>query len=114
MINFVRNKWSSKGVITLAISTALLGACTNNLEREAAVPENNVTTEEVTENTNQLIGRTVTVRSTPIRTLGPSTFTVSDKEFFGAEPILVVNASGKTFTLPTDPNTPIQATGPSS
>ena len=112
MINFVRNKWSSKGVITLSISTALLGACTKNLEREAAVPENNVTTEEVTENTNQLIGRTVTVRSTPIRTLGPSTFTVSDKEFFGAEPILVVNASGKTFTLPTDPNTPIQATGP--
>ncbi|MBW4563336.1 MAG: hypothetical protein KME32_19745 [Mojavia pulchra JT2-VF2] len=111
MINFLQTKWSSKGAIVLALSTVLLGACENNLEREAAVPETNVTTEEVADNTNQLIGKTVTVRSTPIRKLGPSTFTVSDKQFFGTEPILVVNASGKTFTLPTDPNIPIQATG---
>jgi len=111
MLNFFTNKRTFQGAIALALSAVLLPACTNNLEREAAVPETNVTTEEVTDNTNQLIGQTVTVRSTPIRTLGPSTFTVSDKQFFGAEPILVVNASGKTFTLPTDPNTPIQATG---
>ncbi|MBH8556101.1 hypothetical protein I8751_27935 [Nostocaceae cyanobacterium CENA357] len=114
MINFFQTKWSSKGAIALALSAVLLPACTNNLEREAAVPETNVTTEEVTDNTNQLIGKTVTVRSTPITKLGPSTFTVSDKEFFGTESILVVNASGKVFTLPTDPNTPIQATGPVS
>lgn len=111
MINFPQTKWNSKGAIALALFAALLGACTNNLEPEATVPETNVTTEEVTDNTNQLIGKTVTVRSTPIRKLGPSTFTISDKQFFGAEPILVVNASGKTFTLPTDPNVPIQATG---
>jgi hypothetical protein len=112
MINFLQTKWSSKGAISLALFTVLLGACTNNLERQTAVPETNVTTEEVADNTKQLIGKTVTVRSTPIRKLGPSTFTISDKQFFGSEPILVVNASGKTFTLPTDPNTPIQATGP--
>jgi len=111
MIKSFQTKWTSKGAIALALSATLLGACNNNLEREAAVPENNVTTEEVADNTNQLIGKTVTVRSTPVRKLGPSTFTVSDKQFFGTEPILVVNASGKTFTLPTDPNTPIQATG---
>ncbi len=112
MINFIQTKWSSKGAVTLALFATLLGACTNNLEREAAVPETNVTTEEVADNTKQLIGKTVTVRSTPIKKLGPSTFTISDKQFFGSEPILVVNASGKVFTLPTDPNTPIQATGP--
>ncbi|WP_193197193.1 hypothetical protein [Nostoc sp. MG11] len=112
MTNFLQTKWSFKGAITLALFAVLLGACTNNLEREAAVPETNVTTEEVADNTKQLIGKTVTVRSTPIRKLGPSTFTISDKQFFGTEPILVVNASGKVFTLPTDPNTPIQATGP--
>ncbi|BAY65671.1 hypothetical protein NIES22_57780 [Calothrix brevissima NIES-22] len=111
MINVLQTNWSSKAAIVLALSTALLGACTNNLEREAAVPENNVTTEEVADNTNQLIGKTVTVRSTPIRKLGPSTFTVSDKQFFGTEPIIVVNASGRVFNLPTDPNTPIQVTG---
>ncbi|WP_414551242.1 hypothetical protein [Anabaena sp. CCY 0017] len=111
MINFLQTKWSSKGAIALALSAVLLPACTNNLEPESAVPETNVTTEEVTDNTNQLIGQTVTVRSTPIKKLGLSTFTVSDQQFFGAEPILVVNASGENFTLPTDPNTPIQATG---
>ncbi len=113
MINFLQTKWSYKGTgaIALALSAVLLPACTNNLEREAAVPETNVTTEEVTDNTNQLIGKTVTVRSTPINKIGPSTFTISDKQFFGSESILVVNAAGKPFTLPTDPNVPIQATG---
>ncbi|MBD2728356.1 hypothetical protein H6G96_19065 [Nostoc sp. FACHB-892] len=112
MINFIKTKRSSKGAIALAISTLLLGACTNNLDQQAAVPETNVTTEEVADNTNQLIGKTVTIRSTPVTKLGPSTFTIADKQFFNAQPILVVNASGKTFVLPTDPNTPIQATGP--
>jgi hypothetical protein len=111
MVNFFSTKWSSPGAIPLALSTVLLGACTNNLEQEAAVPETNVTTAEVTDNTNQLIGKTVTVRSTPIRTLGPSTFTISDKQFFGTEPIIIVNASGKPFTLPSDPTVPIQVTG---
>ncbi|HYW18138.1 MAG TPA: hypothetical protein VE956_02295 [Nodularia sp. (in: cyanobacteria)] len=112
MINFMQTKWSSKGTIALAISTLLLGSCTNNLDQQAGVPETNVTTEEVADNTNELIGKTVTIRSTPVRKLGPSTFTIADKQLFNAKPILVVNASGKTFTLPTDPNTPIQATGP--
>ncbi|MBD2199542.1 MULTISPECIES: hypothetical protein [Calothrix] len=111
MVNFFATKWSSQGTIALALSTTLLGACSNNLDQEAAAPETNVTTEEVTDNTSQLIGKTVTVRSTPIRTLGPSTFTISDKQFFGTEPIIVVNASGKPFTLPSDPNVPIQVTG---
>ncbi|WP_373528705.1 hypothetical protein [Nostoc sp.] len=112
MINFLQTKWSSKGAIALAISAMLLGACTNDLDQQAGVPETNVTTEEVADNTNQLIGKTVTVRSIPVNKLGPSTFIIADKQFFGTNPILVVNASGKTFTLPTDPNTPIQATGP--
>jgi len=107
--------WTRKGVITLALFAVLLPACTNNLERQAAAPTStqggNVTTEEVADNTNQLIGKTVTVRSQPINKIAPSTFTISDKQFFGSQPILVVNASGKPFTLPADPNTPIQATG---
>ncbi|BAZ68622.1 MAG: hypothetical protein KME28_17040 [Pelatocladus maniniholoensis HA4357-MV3] len=99
------------GVFTLALFTFLLGSCTNNLEQQSAVPENNVTTEEVADNTNQLLGKTVTIRSKPIQKLSASTFTISDKQFFGSEPILVVNATGKPFTFPADPNTLIQATG---
>jgi hypothetical protein len=112
--SFAQKLWSRKGAVALALSAVLLPACTNNLERQAAVPETNVTAEEVADNTNQLIGKTVTVRSQPIKKIAPSTFTISDKQFFGSEPILVVNASGKPFVLPTDPNTPIQVTGPVS
>ncbi len=99
------------GVFTFALFTLLLGSCTNNLERQSATPENNVTTEEVADNTNQLLGKTVTIRSKPIQKLSASTFTISDQQFFGSEPILVVNATGKPFTFPADPNTLIQATG---
>ncbi|MBD0264839.1 MAG: hypothetical protein ICV78_19580 [Tolypothrix sp. Co-bin9] len=112
--SFVQKLWSRKGAVALALSAVLLPACTNNLEQQAAVPETNVTAEEVADNTNQLIGKTVTVRSQPVKKLSESTFTINDKQFFGAESILVVNASGKPFVLPTDPNTPIQVTGPVS
>ncbi|BAZ09019.1 hypothetical protein NIES4071_08250 [Calothrix sp. NIES-4071] len=110
-ISFRQKLWSSKGFMTLALCAVMLGACNNNLEPRATVPETNVTTKEVADNTAQLIGKTVTVRSQPISKLGPSTFTISDKQFFGSEPILVVNASGKVFNLPADSSTAIQATG---
>jgi len=106
--SFVQKLWSRKGAVALALSAVLLPACTNNnLEPKAAVPETNVTAEEVADNTNQLIGKTVTVRSQPVKKLSESTFTINDKQFFGAESILVVNASGKPFVLPTDANTPV-------
>ncbi len=106
--------WSAKGAIALVIAAIVLPACTNNLERSAQVPGGppaNVTTEEVTDNTNQLLGKTVTIRSQPIQKLGPSTFTVSDREFFGSESILVVNATGQPFVLPTGADTQVQVTG---
>ncbi|WP_238360831.1 hypothetical protein [Iningainema tapete] len=111
--SFIHKLWSSKGFIALALAAVILPACTNNLEARApGSPESNVTAEEVADNTNQLLGKTVTVRSQPIRKIAPSTFTISDQQFFGSEPILVVNASGKPFVLPADSNTPIQVTGP--
>ncbi|MGI8504448.1 MAG: hypothetical protein ACR2LR_25450 [Hassallia sp.] len=112
--SLVQKLWSRKGAVVLVLSALVLPACTNNLEQKAEVPETNVTAGEVADNTTQLIGKTVTVRSQPIKKLSESTFTISDKQFFGAESILVVNASGKPFVLPTDPNTPIQVTGPVS
>jgi len=57
----------------------------------------NITTEEVADNTNALLGKTVTIRSEP--KIGPNTFTVRDDDFFGGETILVVNASREPVVL---------------
>lgn len=116
--------WNTKSAIALALAAIVLPACTNQLEANRpaaptgetattnapASPTGNVTTEEVTDNTAQLIGKTVTVRSEPVRKVGNNTFTISDEEFFGNETILVVNASGQPLALPTD-NTEVQVTG---
>jgi hypothetical protein len=105
--------WSPKGgAFALALMATVLPACTNQLEANRPANEpGNVTTEEVTDNTNELIGQTVTIRSEPIREVDPNAFTISDQEFFGSESILVVNASGKPFTFPEDNDTKVQVTG---
>jgi len=87
------------GVIALLLSATLLPACT---DQNAGGPtaESNVTTEEVADQTNELIGQPVTVRSNVVQKIGPSTFTVTDEQFFGGETILVVNATGTPFIFP--------------
>jgi hypothetical protein len=106
---FMNKIWRFQGAIILAVMALVLPACNNN---EANVPgAGNVTTEEVADNTAALDGKTVTVRSEPKAKVGPASFTVEDEKFFGSEPILVVNASGETFTLPADDDTEIQVTG---
>ncbi|NJS16483.1 MAG: hypothetical protein HC787_05215 [Nostocaceae cyanobacterium CSU_2_110] len=98
------------GIVVLALATMFLGtACTNNLEARRVEEDNNVTTREVVDNTAQLVGRTVTIRNRPLRKISPTTFTVSDQQFFGSEPILVVNATGSVAPLPE--NTDLQITG---
>jgi hypothetical protein len=107
--NFLKG-WAVRSTLALTLLTALVAGC-ETPERQAAAPEQtNVTTEDVAENTNQYIGQTVTIRSEPIDKIGPSTFTLEDQQFFGSEPILVVNASGQPFVLPED-GVDIQATG---
>ncbi|MCU0537647.1 MAG: hypothetical protein MUD14_27490 [Hydrococcus sp. Prado102] len=106
------NRLKTKGaIVTFALMATILPACTNQLEanRPASEP-GNVTTEEVVDNTNELIGQTVTIRSEPIRKVDPNAFTVNDEQFFGSEPIIVVNASGQPFTLPEN-DTEVQVTG---
>lgn len=105
--------WSPKGgAFAIALMATVLPACTNQLESNRPANEpGNVTTEEVTDNTNELIGQTVTIRSEPIREVAPNTFTISDQQFFGSEPILVVNASGEPFVFPEDDDTEVQVTG---
>ncbi|AFY46296.1 hypothetical protein Nos7524_0381 [Nostoc sp. PCC 7524] len=98
------------GLIALAMAAILLPACTNDFAgREIGESEGNVTTEQVADNTNALLGQTVSVRSEPVRKVSASTFTISDNDFIDGETILVVNASGKPAAIPE--NTELQITG---
>lgn len=109
--SFAQRLWNPKGAIALAIMAIILPACdTAQLEAKTPASSRNVTTEEVSDNTNKLIGQTVTVRSEPIKKIGANTFTVSDEQLFGTQPILVVNASGEPIVLP-EGNTEVQVTG---
>jgi len=98
------------GAIALLLSATLLPACT---DQNAGGPtaESNVTTEEVADQTNELIGQTVTVRSEPGEKIAPATFTIRDEEFFGDEEILVVNSTGEPFVLPQGDDPEVQVTG---
>ncbi|MGG6295647.1 hypothetical protein ACQ4M4_14755 [Leptolyngbya sp. AN02str] len=92
------------------LTTVLLAGC-QTPEQQTTVPEDqNVTTEELVDNPNKYIGQVVTVRSEPVAEIGPSTFTMEDEEFFGSEPILVVNATGELFVFP-EAGTDVQVTG---
>ncbi len=70
-----------------------------------------VGTSEVMERPTELIGQTVTVTSNPIKRVGLSSFTVSDKQIFDNRQLLVVNATGEPFNIPSDTATPVQVTG---
>ncbi|WP_278002879.1 hypothetical protein [Nodosilinea sp. LEGE 06152] len=88
-----------------------MGACAESApQTETADGTTNVQTEEITENTEGYIGQIVTIRSAPVEKVGDNSFTVSDEQFFGSEPILVINASGEPLLLPED-NVEVQVTG---
>ncbi|MDJ0734960.1 MAG: hypothetical protein QNJ47_12985 [Nostocaceae cyanobacterium] len=107
-----KNLSNPKGLLAIALMAIILPACNNN-QPEATSPENlgNVSVTEVVDKTAQLTGKTVTVRSKPLEKVGPTSFTVSDEKFFGSEPVLVINASGEPFQLPTDGDPEVQVTG---
>ena len=111
----------SKTTFLLALATALVAYnaginatpkvdATGQAEEKIAQLEENVTTEEVAEDTEDLIGQTVTIRSNALEQIEPAAFTVADQEFFGGEDIVVVNATGAPFVLPED-DTEVQVTG---
>ena len=79
-------------------------------ELETAQGEENVTTEDVAEDADDLIGQTVTIRSNAIAQIEPATFTVADQEYYSGD-IVVVNATGTPFVLPAEDDTEIQITG---
>jgi MYXO-CTERM domain-containing protein len=105
--NLVQKLWNARSAFALVLAITVLPAC-NQLTRQEA---RNTTAENVAENTNQYVGRTVTIRSEAIRKLGPSTFTMSSQQFLGGEPIIIVNASGTPFVFPENEDVDVQVTG---
>lgn len=90
--------------LALALLAMLLPACTTNNPEKVGGPtaKTNVTTEEVADRTNALLGKTVTVRSEVEKKVGANSFTIGDDKLFGSEKILVINASGAPTVLPDD------------
>lgn len=100
-----------RSTLALGLIAGLMGACAESApEREVSDGSTNVQTEEIAENTEGYIGQTVTIRSEPVEKVGDNSFTVSDEQFFGSEPILVINASGEPLLLPED-GIAVQVTG---
>jgi len=98
--------------IALALMAVLLPSCTDTTQDvvTAGQEEENVTAEEVEENTEQLIGQTVTVRGEVLQVLDNVSFTISSQEFAGEE-IIVVNTSGEPFMLPEEDDVEVQVIG---
>ncbi|MEL6461571.1 MAG: hypothetical protein AAFQ91_25620 [Cyanobacteria bacterium J06621_15] len=109
------NRFRSKA-LALALTAIILPACADGQQEATEPGENvtqqeaeNVTAEEVADKTDKLVGKSVTIRSNAINKISPTTFAVTDDDFFGGDTILVVNASGEAQELPED--TELQITG---
>lgn len=100
-----------QSTLAIGLIAGLMGACAEDAPvTQTPSGATNVQTEDVADNTEDYIGQTVTIRSEPQDVVGNSSFTVSDEQFFGSEPILVINASGEPLLLPED-GVEVQVTG---
>ncbi|BCL38423.1 hypothetical protein [Nostoc sp. MS1] len=66
---------------------------------------------EISDNTDEFMGKAVTIKSEAIARVGQSSFTINNQKFLAGQPLVVINASGKPFDLPPNQDTPIQVTG---
>jgi len=70
-----KRAWNIRGgAIALALLALVLPACNSDPNAGGPTSASNVTTEKVAEETNELIGETVTVRSEPVKKIAASTF----------------------------------------
>lgn len=109
--NYHSFKWIRKagvylGAIALSSSVLVISGCS---QPETTVPDN-VTSEAVTEETEQLIGQTVTIRSEIEKKLGNEGYVVASNEF-GGEEILIIDATGTEMMVSDAEDIPIQITG---
>ncbi len=99
------------GVLLTIVLIALIIRVGNFTQSNTDVSSKILNTSEIVDNTSAYMGKTVTIRSKPIRKNGLSSFTVSDNRFLGKQPVLVVNASRVPFNLPADRNAEVLVIG---
>lgn len=121
-----KTSWN-KGIsaTVIALTALLLPACATN-EPTATAPDtttqppgastpvaeqDNVTAPQVSQNTQDLIGKLVTVRSQAINKVNDKVFTITDRDVFSGERIAVVNNTGKPVDLPLPQDARLQVTG---
>ncbi|MGB3297186.1 MAG: hypothetical protein WBA76_02875 [Phormidesmis sp.] len=115
MVNLFQKVFRHPTTITgvlLAASLTVLSACTG--PKETTTPQDakeNVTTEELSEGADGLVGQEVSIRSEVEKTVGDASFLLEDKQLFGGKDILVINASGQPFALTEGDDTDVQVTG---
>jgi len=97
------------GAIAFALAALLLPGCTTDNE-EIQEGKTNVTTEEVAENTEDIIGKEVTIRNIVEQKVGDLGYVVQANEL-GGESILILNATQAPFLPPEGLEMPIQVTG---
>ncbi|MGB3300870.1 MAG: hypothetical protein WBA76_21600 [Phormidesmis sp.] len=97
--------------LAIAASAMLLPSCTPAETTTAEDAQENVTTEEVSENAGDLEGQTVSIRAEVAEAIGDSSFLLEDDQLFGGDDVLVINASGEPFVLTEGDDTEVQVTG---
>ncbi|GAB1543978.1 hypothetical protein NUACC21_66540 [Scytonema sp. NUACC21] len=106
--SLLQKLWDAKVVLATAFLAMLVRA---GYGSDAASPPGLTSTYDITNNTEDYIGKTVTVISKPFEKVGLSSFTVSDSRYMSGEPFVVVNASGVPFDLPRNRDVKVQVTG---
>jgi hypothetical protein len=113
MANQTQNRftWSPKIIFTIAFFGFLFGLYFIFTREPAATP-GMMSISQVAKEKDDLIGKFVTIRSKYIEQLGPTSFAVRKRNFFiKSKPVIIINASGKIFDLPTNKDTEVQVTG---
>ncbi len=107
---FVQNIWDV-GMILSLVFLAMSVQSGDFGNTNSTSPLTPVNTSEVIDNPRQFMGKSITIRSKPIRRIGLNSFTVREGDFSRKDPMLVVNASGVPFNFPSDRNVEVQVIG---
>lgn len=107
---FANTKNTAFGLL-VAASVAILPACSTPQTETTVAEENNVTSEELVEETINYVGEEVTIRSEVEATVDDTSFLLSDDDYFDGEAVLVINATSEPFVIPDVGDTQVQVTG---